>query len=142
MTDWLTRLRHKPKHVRNNLALVTAGACTLPVMLFLVLGVHAPAVRTELSETEKTDRTALFETFTDQIKEQMAAVRSAVSSTSSATSSPPQQPMIAVPVDQLNATPFVPENMPVGATSTRMSTSSGATSSAARSSVTPEGVLY
>lgn len=124
MANWLMNLRRKPKHVRDNIALVAAGVCTLPVLGFLVFGVHGPRL-TAVEETSNTDR-KFFETFTSQFKEQMATVREATNP--SAASSSNTAPMV-IDRGPLDAVPVVP---PEGATtSTRFlaATSTGATSS-------------
>ncbi len=117
-------LRRKPKHVRDNIALVAAGVCTLPVLGFLVFGVHGPRL-TAVEETSTTDR-KFFETFTSQFKEQMATVREATnpSAASTSTASP-----VVIDRGPLDAVPVLPPE--VASTSARFSvaTATRATSS-------------
>lgn len=126
--SYLTELRKKPKHVRDNIAFVVAGVATLPVMAYLVFAVHGPRVTENLAETNTDPK--FFETFTNQIKEQVASVREAT-----ATSTPPTQKIPAV-IDRgpLNAVPVVDPNRPVAATSSATTTTTDTTLGAAASS--------
>ena len=102
--NYLTKLRKKPKHVRDNIAFVAAGVATLPVMAYLVFAVHGPKVTGGITETD-TPKTKFFETFTNQIKEQVATVRE------STTSSNPEAQKFPATVDRgpLNAVPVEPQ---------------------------------
>lgn len=90
------KLRQKPKHVRNNIALAAAGTLTLPIMLFLVFGVHGPAVVAPEEETNLSSKP--FETFFGQVKEQFAAAKAAL---------PEEAPPVVPRAQNLNATPVV-----------------------------------
>jgi hypothetical protein len=98
----LTKLRQKPKHVRDNIAFVAAGIATLPVVAYLVFAVHGPKMTNDIVKTN-VEKPEFFETFTTQIKEQVATVREAVStSTPSAAVTPTtidRGPLDAVPVE-------------------------------------------
>ncbi len=97
----LTKLRQKPKHVRDNIAFVAAGVATLPIVAYLVFAVHGPKITNGITETSASD-TKFFETFTSQIKEQVATVREAMSTSTSSVGSVPavidRGPLDAVPV--------------------------------------------
>jgi hypothetical protein len=104
--SYLTELRKKPKHVRDNIAFVLAGVATLPVMAYLVFAVHGPKVTSGITETDQTD-TKIFETFTNQIKEQVASVRESTTATTSLEtkkypSTVERGPLNAVPVENPN----------------------------------------
>ncbi len=105
--SYIAKLRQKPKHVRDNIAFVAAGVATLPVVAYLVFAVHGPAVTGGITETEATD-TKFFETFTSQVKEQVASVRSASTSTTPETKKYPNSvdrgPLDAVPVVPVGST--------------------------------------
>ncbi len=72
--DYLTKLRRKPKHVRDNIAFGIAGSFTAVVALFLVFAVHGPKVVDEVADGDNSPR--FFETLVDQAKEQLAASQS------------------------------------------------------------------
>lgn len=76
--DYLTKLRQKPKHVRDNIAFGIASGFTAIIALFLVFAVHGPKVVNEVAEENNSPR--FFETLTSQVKEQMAASRSSLES--------------------------------------------------------------
>ncbi len=123
--NYITKLRSKPKHVRDNIAFVAAGVATLPVVAYLVFAVHGPNVTGGIAETE-TDM-KFFETFTNQVKEQVAGVRNAIATSSDETKKYPS----TVDRGPLDAVPVVPQNQAVSATpSATTSTSSSAMSGA------------
>lgn len=96
--SYLGDLRKKPKHVRDNIAFVAAAAATLPVVAYLVFAVHGPKI-TNIAETD-TNQPKFFETFTTQIKDQVAAVKEATSTTSPKYPSTVERgPLDAVPVE-------------------------------------------
>jgi hypothetical protein len=121
--NYLTKLRKKPKHVRDNIAFVAAGVATLPVMAYLVLAVHGPRVTGGITETD-TPKTKFFETFTSQIKEQVATVREATSAPVAESPKFPSTvyrgPLDAVPVEP-QATSSIPARFSAS-TSTSSST--------------------
>ncbi len=98
MSNYLTKLRQKPKAARNNIALMAASLTTLPILLYMVFGVHGskPAVIAEVAEPE---RNKPFATFWGELKEQLASVQSAVgTSTGSVEPTPtPESPVVVVP---------------------------------------------
>lgn len=111
----ISELRKKPKHVRDNIAFVAAGVVTLPIMAYLVFAVHGPKLTESIAGgSEKTD-TKFFETFTNQVKEQVANVRQAT--TPAATSSAGVAPVI-----DRGSLDAVPVNAPVKSTSTATTT--------------------
>lgn len=77
--SYLGDLRKKPKHVRDNIAFVAAGVATVPVVAYLVFAVHGPKI-TNIAESDP-NQPKFFETFTTQIKDQVATVREATSTT-------------------------------------------------------------
>jgi hypothetical protein len=99
--SYLTKLRQKPKHVRDNIAFVAAGVATLPVMAYLVFAVHGPKLSDDVVESNVTDR-KFFETFTNQIKDQVASVKEAATNTATSSQALPavidRGPLDAVPV--------------------------------------------
>lgn len=76
--DYLTKLRQKPKHVRDNIAFAIASGVTSMVALFLVFAVHGPKVTGELAGQEEQPQ--LFETLINQAKEQVAATKASMQS--------------------------------------------------------------
>ena len=78
--DYLTKLRQKPKHVRDNIAFGVASGFTAVIALFLVFAVHGPKVVDDVAREENSPR--FFETITSQVKEQVAASRSSIESQS------------------------------------------------------------
>jgi hypothetical protein len=76
--DYLTKLRQKPKHVRDNIAFGVAGGITSIVALFLIVAVHGPKVVGEVSGGDNQPQ--LFETLIDQAKEQVAATKASMKS--------------------------------------------------------------
>jgi hypothetical protein len=103
--NYLTKLRKKSKHVRDNIAFVAAGVVTLPVMAYLVFAVHGPKVTGGIAESE-TPKTKFFETFTSQFKEQVAAVKESTSVPA------PETPKFPATVDRgpLDAVPVEPKS--------------------------------
>ncbi len=101
--SYISKLRKRPKHVRDNIAFVAAGVATLPVIAYLVFAVHGPKM-TNLAESE-AETPKFFETLTNQIKEQVATVREATSTTSPAVGKYPA----TVDRGPLDAVPVVPE---------------------------------
>lgn len=96
--SYLGDLRKKPKHVRDNIAFAVAAAATVPVVAYLVFAVHGPNI-TNIAETE-TNQPKFFETFTTQIKDQVAAVKEATSTTSPKyPATVDRGPLDAVPVE-------------------------------------------
>ena len=79
--DYLTKLRQKPKHVRDNIAFGVASGFTALIALFLVFAVHGPKV-VENVASEEDNSPRFFETITSQVKEQVAASRSSIESQS------------------------------------------------------------
>ena len=73
--DYLTKLRQKPKHVRDNIAFGVASGFTAVIAAFLVFVVHGPTVVQEVANEDNSPR--FFETLVNQAKEQVAASRSA-----------------------------------------------------------------
>lgn len=125
----LTKLRQKPKHVRDNIAFVAAGMATLPVVAYLVFAVHGPKMSNGIAGTDNSE-VKFFETFTSQIKEQVATVRDAVS-----TSTPPAQ-VVPATIDRgpLDA---VPVQAPVSSTNTATTSFMTASSTEAANTITP-----
>jgi hypothetical protein len=76
--DYLTKLRQKPKHVRDNIAFGVASGVTAIVALFLVFAVHGPTVVEEVANEDNSPR--FFQTLVNQAKEQVAASRSSMNS--------------------------------------------------------------
>ncbi len=74
--DYLTKLRQKPKHVRDNIAFGIASGCTAVVAAFLVFAVHGPTVINDVAQEENSPQ--FFQTLTSQVKEQVAATRSSL----------------------------------------------------------------
>ncbi len=99
--SYITKLRQKPKHVRDNIAFVAAGLSVVPVAAFLLLGVHGPNLTNGIADSDENG-TKFFETFTSQIREQVASVREATSSSTSEANVVPtvidRGPLDAVPV--------------------------------------------
>ena len=122
--NYITKLRKKPKHVRDNIAFVAAGVATLPVVAYLVFAVHGPKVTSGITETNETDM-KFFETFTSQIKEQVASVRSATVTTTGETKKYPS----TVDRGPLDAVPVVPQDREV---STALSATTSTSTSAVR----------
>jgi hypothetical protein len=77
--DYLTKLRQKPKHIRDNIAFGAASGFTALIAVFLIFAVHGPKVVDSVARED--DSPQFFETLVNQAKEQMASVRSAASST-------------------------------------------------------------
>lgn len=71
MANWLTKIRKKPKHIRDNIAFGSSAGLTLVVALawFLQGG------STHLANKETVQRTSFFETFKEGFNKQMAAAR-------------------------------------------------------------------
>lgn len=120
--NYLTTLRKKPKHVRDNIAFVVAGVATLPIMAYLVFAVHGPRVTENLAETNTDPK--FFETFTNQIKEQVASVREAASTSTQPT---PKTPAV-IDRGPLDAVPVVDKSRAVATTSLATTTMSIAAS--------------
>ncbi len=76
--DYLTKLRQKPKHVRDNIAFGIASGITSIVALFLIFAVHGPKVVGEVSSSDNQPQ--LFQTLIDQAKEQVAATKASMKS--------------------------------------------------------------
>ncbi len=119
--NYLSKLRKKPKHVRDNIAFVAAGVATLPVMAYLVFAVHGPRVSNSIVENEATD-TKFFETFTNQVKEQVASVREATETASTTT----EKPRFPATVERgpLNAVPVVDPNSQASSSESAFATGS------------------
>ncbi len=76
--DYLSKLRQKPKHVRDNIAFGIASGITSIVALFLIFAVHGPKVVGDVAGGE--NKPQLFETLIDQAKEQVAATKASIKS--------------------------------------------------------------
>jgi hypothetical protein len=125
MSEYLTKLRQKPKSVRNNIALGAAGLMTLPILLFMLFGGYDPAPPFVV-EAEKEEQVKPFATFWGEFKEQLASVQSGIgTSTESAVVQPEASysPVVATSTESRGTT----------------TTPSATTSLIER---TPEAVLY
>ena len=87
--DYLTKLRQKPKHVRDNIAFGIASGFTAIIALFLVFAVHGPKVIEGVATED--DSPHFFQTLTGQIKDQVAATRSSFEAQK------PQKPEVSAP---------------------------------------------
>lgn len=76
--DYLTKLRQKPKHVRDNIAFGVASGVTALIAVFMVFAVHGPEVINTVATEENSPQ--FFKTLTSQVKEQVAASRSSLES--------------------------------------------------------------
>jgi hypothetical protein len=118
----VSKLRKKPKHVRDNIAFAAASVVTLPIMAYVVFGIHAPKLTNGVAATE--GETKFFETFTSQFREQMASVREA---TAPQDLTPPGSIQAVIDKQGLDAVPVLPPA--TTSTSSRISPLSTATSS-------------
>lgn len=69
---WLIEARKKPKHVRDNIAMV--GASSVTAAIFVVWLFTAPG-QLEKEQQKTAEQPQAFSTFFGQIKEQVASVR-------------------------------------------------------------------
>ena len=113
MSRWLTDLRKKPKHVRDNIAFGTAVGVTGVVALAVFLGGQV-----DLKESEGP---GFFSTFIGQFKTEVAAVKEAL----------PEQPATT---STLDFSPLEVADQPSESASTTASTSATMGSSTATSS--------
>jgi hypothetical protein len=79
MAGYFSKMRKKPKHVRDNIAFSMAGGITFVLALtWFLVGFESPVSNSETITTSE-EQPAAFSTLLNQIQEQAASVRESVS---------------------------------------------------------------
>ena len=131
--DYLTKLRQKPKHVKDNIAFGVASGFTALVAAFLVFAVHGPEVIEGVSTNQNDPQ--FFQTLTSQVKEQVAGARSSLESQKKTEESTSVTPVPASSGSGTPAPAVINSTSSVEASSTQSRTVLIATTSAAADDV-------
>jgi hypothetical protein len=122
-----SKIRRKPKHVKDNIAFASASVVTVAVFLVWVLNVPNELINETKSESEKVQP---FTTLFNQIKEQVASVGDSLeeevpdvaSTTANQERLPAQSVIASSTVTATGSTAFVPREVQITTTTNASST--------------------